>query len=280
MGCQHAIAGFELEKRSSAGVPMKSATKTKKPPTEEQGAQVNGAMPLYDAPQAVHSVTHREISVRTGEGSFSFAEKAPIIEVTVDEFERAALDFPIVFVGESLQPFVIMGLEADQNQFVSAGSYRPGVYVPAYLRRHPFVFARDEGSDALILCLDHASDRVVKAGDTGAMPLFDGGEPTALTRQALQFCENYEAARARTLVLIGLLRELDLLEARQATRAGAEGEDATLLLEYQTIDVAKLDALDPDGFQRLRAAGALPAIYAQLASQANWQVLAVTRPAA
>ncbi len=259
---------------------MKSATKTKKLQTEEQGAQVNGAMPLYDAPQAVHSVTHREVSVRTGEGTFTFAEKAPIIEVTVDEFERASLDFPIVFVGEALQPFAVMGLEADKNQFVSAGGYRPGVYVPAYLRRYPFVFARDEGSEALILCLDHASDRVVKAGDTGAMPLFDGDEPTALTRQAIQFCENYEAARARTSVLVGLLRELDLLAARQATREGAEGEGATLLLEYQTIDVAKLDALDADGFQRLRAAGALPAIYAQLASQANWQVLAVTRPAA
>ncbi|WP_167693043.1 SapC family protein [Sphingomonas azotifigens] len=259
---------------------MTSATKTKKQHAEVQGAQVNGAMPLYVVPQAVHSVTHREVSVRTGEGTFAFAEKTPIIEVTVDEFERAALDFPIVFVGESLQPFAVMGLEADRNQFVSAGSYRPGAYVPAYLRRYPFVFARDEGSEALILCLDHASERVGKAGDAEAMPLFDGEEPTALTRQAIQFCENYEAARARTSVLIGLLRELDLLEARQATREGADGEGATLLLEYQTIDAAKLDALDADAFQRLRSAGALPAIYAQLASQANWQVLAVTRPTA
>jgi hypothetical protein len=264
---------------------MKTGTKNKKPQTdvqesEVQGVQVNGAMPLYAEPKAIHSVTHRDVAVQTGDASFRFAEKAPIVEITVDEFERAALDFPIVFVGETFQPFAVMGLAADQNQFVREGSYRPGVYVPAYLRRYPFVFARDEGSDALILCLDHASDRVAKAGETGVMPLFEGEEPTALTRQAIQFCENYEAARGRTGVLIDLLREFDLLEARQANHVVTDGAEPTLLLEYCSIDVAKLDALDAEAFQRLRAAGALPAIYAQIASQANWQVLALARGAA
>jgi hypothetical protein len=259
---------------------MKTAMKTKKQHAEVQGVQVNGVMPLYAAPHAVHSGTHRDVSVQTGDGSFAFAEQTPIVEITVDEFERAALDFPIVFVGESLQPFAVMGLDADRNQFVSGGSYRPGTYVPAYLRRYPFVFARDEGSEALILCLDHASDRVAKAGDTGAVPLFDGDEPTALTRQAIQFCENYEAARGRTGVLISLLRDLDLLEARQANHVASDGAEPTLLLNYCAIDAAKLDALDADAFQRLRSAGALPSIYAHLASQANWQVLAVARSAA
>jgi hypothetical protein len=257
-----------------------TATKSKKQQAGVQVAQVNGSMPLYTKPQAVHSVTHRDVLVHAGDGSFAFAERSPIVEIMVDEFERAALDFPIVFVGESLQPFAVMGLEADRNLFVSAGNVRPGVYVPAYLRRYPFALARDEGSDALILCLDHASERMVSAGTTGAMPLFEGEEPTALTRQAIQFCENYEAARARTALLIELLRDLDLLEARQANQTGADGGAPTLLLDYFAIDAAKLDALDAEAFQRLRSAGALPAIYAQIASQANWQVLAVTLPAA
>lgn len=268
------------EKGHAPGVPLKTATKNKKHRDEAQAVQVNGALPLYAAPQAVHSITHRDIAVKAGEGSFAFAEQAPIVEITVDEFERAALDFPIVFVGETLQPYAVMGLEAARNAFVREGQYRPGTYIPAYLRRYPFVFARDEGSDALILCLDHASDRIAKAGEAGAVPLFEGDEPTALTRQAVQFCENYEAARARTEVLVALLRDLDLLEGRQANHVGAEGAEPTLLLDYCAIDAAKLEALDAEAFQRLRAAGALPAIYAHLASQANWQVLAVTRMAA
>jgi SapC len=258
---------------------LNTAIKNKKARAEAQGPQVNGSLPLYAAPQAVHSITHRDVAVHTGAGSFAFAERAPIVEITVDEFERAALDFPIVLVGESLHPYVVMGLDAERNQFVSEGEYRPGAYVPAYLRRYPFVFARDEGSEALILCLDHASDRVAKAGETGALPLFDGDEPTALTRQALQFCENYEAARGRTDVLLGLLREFDLVEPRQANHVATEGAEPTLLLEYFTIDTAKLDALEADRFERLRTAGALPAIYAQIASQANWQVLAINRAA-
>jgi hypothetical protein len=254
--------------------------KTKSATATPRGPKVSGSLPLYGEPQAINSVTHRDVGVIIGPGDFQFAAKTPIIQLTVDEFERASLDYPIVFFGTDRQPYAVTGLEAERNLFVAEGIYRGDAYVPAYLRRYPFVFARDEGSDALILCLDHESDRVAKAGERGALPLFEGDEPTAVTRQALEFCENYEAAQNRTRALIDLLVESDLLEAKKAHYTAPGESEPTLLLEYLAIERARLEALDSERFLRLRAAGALPAIYAQIASQAKWEALAASRPGA
>jgi len=237
------------------------------------GPKVNGSLPLYAEPRAVHSVTHRDVAVRVGGGDFGFAAKAPMVQITVDEFERAALDYPIVFFGDDRQPFVVSGLELDRNVFVKDGHYVAGAYIPAYLRRYPFVFARDEGSDALVLCLDHASDRVTVAGEPGAEKLFDGQEPTALTRQALNFCESYEAADARTKAFVTLVGELGLFESKQAHYTAPGAATPTLLLEHFTIDRARLDDLSAEDFSRLRDARVVSSAYAQIASQANWEVL-------
>lgn len=253
----------------------KAANKTAQAP-EAAGPDVAGSLPLYASPRAVHSRTHADVAVLTGAGDYAFAASAPMVQLTVDEFERAGLDYPIVFFGEDAQPYAVTSLEADRNQFIVDGQFRTGSYIPAYLRRYPFVFARDENSDHLILCLDHASSRVGKRGDAGAVPLFEGDEPTAATRQALDFCETYVAADGRTRNLVALLREYDLLAGQQSHYTAPGAEQPTLLLEFQTISAQKLAELSDEAFLRLRTLGALPAIYAQIASQANWERLPLT----
>jgi len=243
-------------------------------PAVVDGPKVQGSLPLYAEPRAVHSITHAEVGILPAPVDFGFAAKSPLVPLTVDEFTRAGLDYPILFFGADRQPYAVAGLEEARNLFITEGAYRAGAYIPAYLRRYPFVFARDEDSaDRLILCIDHASDRVTVAGAEGALPLFDGNEPTALTRQALEFCEAYEAAGARTRLLLDLLDEHGLLVGRQAHYTAPGAAEPTLLLDYLTIDADRLAALDDAAFLRLRTAGALPAIYAQIASQALWEAL-------
>ncbi|MES2988824.1 MAG: SapC family protein [Pseudomonadota bacterium] len=238
-----------------------------------EGPKVSGSLPLYAEPRAVNSITHKSVALRTGQGDYFFAAKMPLVQVTVDEFERAMLDYPIVFFGDDRQPFVVTSVELEKNQFVSDGEYRTGAYIPAYLRRYPFVFAKDEGSDALILCLDQASNRLAAAGEADTEALFDGDTPTALTQQALSFCESYEGASARTRAFIDLVDELGLLERQSAKYTPPASDTSTLLLEYLTIDRARLDALDAESFQKLRDAQFVGAAYAVAASQAQWMVL-------
>lgn len=236
--------------------------------------QVNGSLPLYRDPRPVHGATHASSAVIVAPTDFGFAAGAPMVQLSVDEFERAALDYPILFFGDDRQPYVVTALEAERNLFVTEGGYRPGAYIPAYLRRYPFVFARDEGRDRLILCLDHASGRVADKGDEGAVALFEDGTPTELTLQALRFCENYEAAQARTRLLVELLDEYDLFEVKSVHYTAPGATAPSLLVEYRSVDRARFEALPADAFLRLRDAGALPAIHAQIASQAKWEALA------
>jgi hypothetical protein len=243
---------------------------------------VSGTLPLYRDARPVLPETHGHRAIAAGASGFGFAANAPLIPITVDEFERAALDYPIVFVGPAKRAFVVTGLGADKNLFIEGESYRPGAYVPAYLRRYPFVFARDEADQVRILCLDEASDRIVDASEAGSMPLFDGDQPTDATRHALAFCQEFEAAEKGTELFVALLGELDLLTPQQAhlnppSADGTSEPQSELLLDYLSIDRAKLEALSAESWQLLTKTRAVGPVYAQLLSIANWGVLAERR---
>lgn len=232
---------------------------------------VTGTLPLYGDIVPLQYERHRDWSLRGGSGAYAFAAKAPTIPIAVDEFERAALDYPLVFFGPGRAAFAVTGVESDRNAFVEAsGSYAIGRYIPAYLRRHPFVFARDGSEDRRIVCLDESSDRLVAAPEDGASPLFVDGAPSEQAELAIGFCRAFEAAETRTRALTDLLEELDLFENRQATitrPSGAHGDPVrTHLLDYATVDRAKLAALDGEAISRLHAAAALGPIYALLLS--------------
>lgn len=237
---------------------------------------LSGALPLYQAAHAVHAERHAARAITPDRGDYRFAAASTLVPITVDEFERAALDYPLVFVGDDHRAFAVTGIKPDSNAFVEAdGRYRTGAYIPAYLRRHPFVFATTDDGVYRLLCIDEASDRLVDADKAEALRLFDDGQPSATTREAIAFCQAFEEADSRTRLLAELLVELDLLQPREATfvPAGAETVARELLLAYAIPSREKLAALDDAAFARLRSAGALPAIYAMLAAEPQWGVL-------
>ena len=67
------------------------------------------------------------------------------IPVTVEEFTHAQRNFPIIFsAGDEPIPLALMGLNEGINTFIDAEGKPIGepVYMPAYLRRYPFILAR------------------------------------------------------------------------------------------------------------------------------------------
>ena len=104
--------------------------------------------------------------------------EAHAVPVTVDEFMLAGRFFPIIFsTGEQSIPLALMGLHEGANTFFDAEGklLDDAVYVPAYLRRYPFMLARlTEATDQLSLCFDPTSGAVGDEGDA----LFDGDEPS------------------------------------------------------------------------------------------------------
>jgi hypothetical protein len=89
------------------------------------------------------------------------------VPLTVTEFAPAALTFPVIFAGDDRVPLAVMGLNTGENLFIGAdGSIEPNVYIPAYIRRYPFVLANDDTQDRLIVCIDRGSDLLAE----GARP--------------------------------------------------------------------------------------------------------------
>jgi len=234
---------------------------------------LHGALPLYEQVAILDAARHADCALLPSDAPYRFAGAAPLIAVTIDEFERAAPDYPIIFFAAEREAVIVTGLTADRNLFVAPdGRYAPGAYVPAYLRRHPFVLARREETDGNVICIDESSDRLVPVGTPGAVPLFEHGRPSVLVREAIGLCNAVDAAEARTRAFVAMLDTLGLLEPRQAHHTPTGGT-RTLVVDYDAISRAKLDALDPAELAKLRTGGALTAIYAHLLSAGNWDVL-------
>lgn len=231
---------------------------------------LHGTLPLYRDVAILDAARHGTCALLPADRPYAFASEAPLIAVTIDEFERAALDYPIIFFGAEREAVIVTGLTARRNLFIAPdGHYAPGAYVPAYLRRHPFALAQREENGAHVVCIDEASERLVAIGTPGAVPLFEHGKPSGTVREALGFCQAVDAAEARTRSFVAMLDDLDLLEPRQAYH-NPVGAGRTLVVEYDAVSRTKLAALDPAA---LRDQGALTAIYAHLVSAGNWDVL-------
>jgi SapC len=247
---------------------------------ESDTSQIAGNVLFYSTPEPLNKETHGKIGLRRNDRPFAFAAKSQIAPLTVTEFPVASLSFPIIFAGDRRQPLAVMGVNADTNMFVSPdGSFELGVYVPAYIRRYPFVLARDQPNEQLVVCIDRAASML---GDLPDLPFFDAsGEPTEYTKGCINFCNDYEVETRRTESFVGLLTDLDLLETRKTNYTptnpdGTAGEPQEVA-EYFAVSEDRLKALPDAKIRELLDNGALGHIYAHLHSIIQWdRLLAIT----
>jgi hypothetical protein len=194
--------------------------------------------------------------------------KTHAIPLTVDEFTLVQRHYPIVFtVGESSIPIALMGLNEGVNVFLDDDG-RPlekNIYIPAYIRRYPFLLARlRPDSDELSLCFDPSADAVgdFKEGEA----LFDGDQPSDATKAILQFCEQFETAGQRTAAFMDELAKADLLMDGEVAIQPEGFEQPFVYRGFRMVDEEKLRNLRGDELRRMNQNGILPLIYAHLFS--------------
>jgi hypothetical protein len=242
--------------------------------TSAQGA-LSGNVLFYSQPEPLSVDTHGRLGVDPVAKPYAFVGSTNLVPLTVTEFAPAALSYPVIFIGDARQPVAVMGLRQGENLYVSEeGDFRPEAYIPAYVRRYPFVFANDEAQQRLILCIDRGAPFLKEGGQT---PLFADGQPSPYTQQAMEFCNNFEQERLRTDSFVKLLTDLDLLEIREAVFNPRNPDGAPAqpqkLAEYYAVSEEKLKALPAEKLAELRDNGALGQIYAHLVSLLGWDRL-------
>jgi len=204
--------------------------------------------------------------------AYAFAASTNAVPVVADEMSTAARHFPIVFSDEATpHPVAILGLRGQQNLFVGDdGQWAAGVYVPAYVRRYPFIFLEDEARAELTLCIDEAAEAVVSGRER---PLFDeAGQPTALTRSALTFCRDYQVQHLAAAAFASALVEADLLVDHRADVSLNNGQRLSLT-GFKEIDADRFASLPDETFLAWRAKGWLTLAYAHFFSVGAWSAL-------
>lgn len=238
-------------------------------------ADETGSPPLpmfYRRPEALNPSRHGKLRLKQTAG-FGFAAGAHAIPVMAAEMPAAMRSYPIVFVGPHKMPVVITGVRRDENLFVDGeGQWAQPHYIPAYVRRYPFVLAGEESAERLTVCVDVDSDRVTGDDEDATEPLFDGDQPGEATRQAVAFCEQYQSMLNATRSIVARVEEHGLLAVRQS-KITLESGEVLNLTDFQVIDEAALNALSDEAYLELRRSGALPLVYCHLASMNSWSSL-------
>lgn len=240
-----------------------------------QGMQpdLSGQVLFYKRPEPLSLEKHRGLGVKQIAAPFSFLTQAHAVPITVSEFGVVATCFPVIFVGPDKTPVAVMGIRQNENEYVDgAGQPDPDAYIPAFVRRYPFVFASDPKTDRLLLCIDRAAEMV---SDRPDVPFFEGDQPSKFTQDAIEFCKEFERQRRATVEFIEMIDKAGLFEQKSVAftprdQNGNVGETQKIA-DYWAISEEALNALPDAKFNEIRNTGALAAIYAHMVSLMNWQ---------
>ena len=214
----------------------------------------------------LNSKEHTKWKVK-GLDNASFMQQQHAIPLTVEEFPNAARNYPIVFsVGKNSVPLILMGLNEGVNTFMDEeGRFNQPAYVPAYVRRYPFMLAKlRPDSEELSLCFDPTTDAIgdYKEGDA----LFDNDQPTEKTKEILEFCEQFEQAGHRTAQFVEELNKMGLLMEGEVSIQQTGVEKPFVYRGFQMVNEEKLRDLRGDELRKINQNGMLPLIYAHLFS--------------
>ena len=231
----------------------------------DSGVQNGVTAFFYRNPVVLDRQRHRDL--RIGPGNASFAAKSQAVPLVASEFADASLEYPIVFSRSADGQWTAMaltGAQPNRNAFVDAQGLWGGRYVPASLRRYPFILAKGEGGQFSV-AIDLAATNVGKTGE----PVFnDKGEPAPLVAGVMPLLIEFQQQAELTGRWLKQFEEAGLLTPKTLQMGAAQGAQGAIGGIW-VVDEAKLGALPTDTLSGWFKSGQIGAIYAHLISLRN-----------
>ncbi|RZI86475.1 MAG: SapC family protein [Rubrivivax sp.] len=223
---------------------------------------------MYDKLVPVNREQHRLLRVKASDKKLNFARETNSVLMAVTELPLAALDFPCVFVASGAQHTLVsvVGLRDKENLLIDdAGNWDTHCYVPAFIRRYPFVLGEQPGNTQVTVCVDEAFDGLnQKEGEA----LFDAqGKDTPYLQQLQKFLLDFHNDMQRTTAFAQHMVDLGLLVDRNIDFKLADQH--ITLNGFKVVDEDKLHKLPADTIHELFKSGALGWIHAHLMSLNN-----------
>ena len=232
---------------------------------------------MFRNPQAVTFEQHGQLKLSTTP-DYRYCAGEIVTPFVSGEMWQIAREFITVFplTADGL-PLALLGTEAGVNAYVGDGSAGTppwwGRYVPAHLRRYPFILAprAAEAGDAatdqrFTLCIDADAPQL---GTVQGRPLFThDGHSAELLREVQQALSSLQRDFAITQALVRQIDAAGLL-AEHTLQVPRAGRAPAAFSGFRVVDVSKLRACAPQVLAELARSGALDLVYAHIGSLAN-----------
>jgi len=227
---------------------------------------------MFASTMALSFAAHRDLRVfETNDYSFARAETlAPIV---YDEMADIAREYPIVFPNNGTDlPCALLGLEAGNNAYVDAGGNWLAAYVPAHIRRYPFMFGRTNDPNAdpnsFVILFDPEAPHF---RDASGHPVFEtSGQLSEHMQRRVALLEQIQNKVEATRAMVRALGEAGLL-TEKVIRIKTGNEPEHRIQGLRVVDQDALKRLPVDRLADLVRTGALALAYAQLLSWANFR---------
>lgn len=242
-----------------------------KPQQSNGNSQGTSQLPLfYTNPLPLDAKLHAHLALKKNFG-FAFTQKVNAVPINIIEMPQICHFYPIAFSpDDNATPVAILGLRDSENLFLHGDKWEANAYIPAYIRRYPFIFSEMPESESLTLCIDM---NISLMEENGEQRFFESdGAPSDLAKNALEFCKSYHAAAQATMEFSKALAASNLLVEREA-QINVVGNKRINFSGFKIIDEQKFAAMDDKTFLEWRKKGWLAFVYAHLFSGAQWQRL-------
>lgn len=239
-------------------------------------------MLIYEDVVPVTREKHGKISLKPT-NDYRFAQQTNSVPLVAGEFGLVAQHYAIVFgqATDGAIPAAVLGGRDNENVYINADGSWSAPYVPAFIRRYPFVFGSDAKNETFTLMIDEKFGGLNKDGK--GERLFDSdGEQTVFLKNTMNFLSEYQGQVQATRGFVKKLEDLGLLEGAEA-HLPVPADPERRLRGFLIVSREKLRALPADKLAELNSTGELELIYTHLLSLNNLQKLQekmATQPAA
>jgi hypothetical protein len=222
---------------------------------------------LYSRPVRLNRVTHAKLRF-SPLTSFNFARKVTAIPLMGVEFPIACRQYPIVFIKSpdgKIGAQGVLSLAEGVNSFVDPKGRWTSTYVPAFIRRYPFVLAEIPGkTDDYDVAFDEASNCF--SSKEGEALFNDQGAPTPFLQAQIDFLQRFQAEHQRTQQFLETLKEDGLLTPYNVNIVRGGDQAKFAVRNAMVVDESKLAGLSTEHAAAYMQSGYFAMIYAHLIS--------------
>lgn len=195
------------------------------------------------------------------------------VPLSFSEFYEACRDYPILFAKDPDNNWFATALIGVNNQNLyidDSGNWKSGAYIPAFIRRYPFILVKSEANNEENLTLAIDSDAIEDINDTNKPRAFfnDDNTATEFSNNAMKFLLELNSSAVATVQFINDLDKWELLVEQAANIVDKDGNTHSIN-GFFTVNEEKLRHLSDKKKTDICKKDAFPLITAHLISLGN-----------